>query len=370
MTNPKRDPVTAKPRLPLWEFRPRVVLLGLFLAGLVLWKLPQWQVVGLSRDFASRHPHGRVLEATTEELRLIDERRRTLTQIFGSFGLLAGLYFAHRRISATEENVKIAQEGQRTAEEGQITERFTKAIEQLGRNKLEVRLGSVYALERIARDSRKDHWTVMEVLAAFIRENARRKGPTVEKKVGSSNNPPADIQAAVTAIGRRNAVWDKERIDLTGVDLSNADLTRANLRTANLTHADLCDARLCMADLTHADLIKSNLIRANCTNAFLTGATLSDAHLMQANLNVAKLDKAILNGTILRNANLLSANLNGAVLTGADLRGADLRKANLIGALGLTLQQVESATTDEDTKLPDNLKMDGKQDEPEDEGSE
>ena len=50
-----------------------------------------------------------------------------------------------------------------------MTERYTKAIEQLGEDKLDVRLGGIYSLERVARDSPRDHPTVMEVLTAFIR---------------------------------------------------------------------------------------------------------------------------------------------------------------------------------------------------------
>jgi hypothetical protein len=64
------------------------------------------------------------------------------------------------------------------ASEGQITDRYTKAIEQLGavdqagKNKLEVRLGGIYALERIAKESEKDHWPIMEVLTAYVHKNA------------------------------------------------------------------------------------------------------------------------------------------------------------------------------------------------------
>jgi hypothetical protein len=39
--------------------------------------------------------------------------------------------------------------------EGQVTDRYTKAIDQLGSGKLDVRIGGIYALERIARDSAK-----------------------------------------------------------------------------------------------------------------------------------------------------------------------------------------------------------------------
>lgn len=49
--------------------------------------------------------------------------------------------------------------------EGQVTDRYTKAIEQLGSDKLDVRIGGIYALERVARDSTGDHPTVMEVAA-------------------------------------------------------------------------------------------------------------------------------------------------------------------------------------------------------------
>jgi hypothetical protein len=55
---------------------------------------------------------------------------------------------------------------------GQITERFTRAIDQLGSSELDIRLGGIYALERIARDSPDDHPQVMEVLTAYVREHA------------------------------------------------------------------------------------------------------------------------------------------------------------------------------------------------------
>jgi hypothetical protein len=55
-----------------------------------------------------------------------------------------------------------------------ITESFSKAVEQLGSDKLEMRLGGIYALERISKESPDDYWTVMENLTAFVRERSRR----------------------------------------------------------------------------------------------------------------------------------------------------------------------------------------------------
>ncbi len=65
----------------------------------------------------------------------------------------------------------------------------------------------------------------------------------------------------------------------------------------------------------------------------------------------AKLIRADLSGAILRRANLM-----GADLIRANLRGANLRGAILSWTMNLTQEQIDSAITNEDTKLPDDLK--------------
>src|SRR5512144_2911676 len=87
-------------------------------------------------------------------------------QALGGLALLGGLFFTSRTFRLTRE--------------GQLTERYTKAVEQLGHDKLDVRLGGIYALERLMVDSKRDHPTIVEVLAAFLREHA-----TVAKDKGA-----------------------------------------------------------------------------------------------------------------------------------------------------------------------------------------
>ena len=77
----------------------------------------------------------------------------------------------------TARNYILSQRTFELTEQGQVTDRYTKAITQLGDEKLDVRIGGIYALERVARDSERDHPTVMEVLAAFIREHSREPWP-------------------------------------------------------------------------------------------------------------------------------------------------------------------------------------------------
>jgi hypothetical protein len=90
-------------------------------------------------------------------------------------GLVA--WAALRQARAANRQAEIASqrhEAQTEADQQRrITESFSKAIEQLGSEKLEVRVGGIYTLERISRESRSDHWPVMETLTAFVRERAR-----------------------------------------------------------------------------------------------------------------------------------------------------------------------------------------------------
>src|SRR5512134_177997 len=51
-----------------------------------------------------------------------------------------------------------------------ITESFAKAVEQLGSDKLETRLGGIYTLERLARESEREYWPIMETLMVYVRE--------------------------------------------------------------------------------------------------------------------------------------------------------------------------------------------------------
>ncbi len=116
---------------------------GGFLALAILWKVPQWQVRHLN-DLAPKERFDRVNEA-----------RKTLATILGGAAFLVGGFFTWQSLKVAQENLKVSQEGQ-------ITDRFAKAIEQLGavdaksgKKKLEVRLGGIYALERIANESKE-----------------------------------------------------------------------------------------------------------------------------------------------------------------------------------------------------------------------
>jgi uncharacterized protein YjbI with pentapeptide repeats len=251
--------------------------------------------------------------------------------------------FAAGALAFTARNFTLARRTFELSEQGQVTDRYTKAIEQLGSDKVDVRIGGIYALERIALDSRRDYPTVMKVLAAFIREHSRE-----QLRLPEPDTEPLerlirpDIQAAVTVITNGGYEHDRDRIDLAGVNLAGADLVAADLRHVNLSGADLsgakltaaklADIKLAKAELSNADLTDTDLAGADLTDADLTYAQLARADVSRADLSHAILSHADLTGTILLDAELPGAILSRAILTDANMASAKLPGAELFGA--------------------------------------
>lgn len=321
-----------------------------------------------------------------------------LVQAVGAVVLAIGGYFTWRNLRVGQENLRATQQKLDIDREGQITNRFTQAVAQLGAElkdgnpNLEIRLGGIYALERIARDSSKDHWTIMEVLTAYVRQNAPwPPGPPApldpdssdqpERPSNASHRPRVDIQAILTVLGRRTQAetW----LELGRIDLSHTDLQRAFLREAHLEKADLREVHLEGADLfkahlegadlreTHlkratlidahlekANLTDAHLERADLTRAHLEGTQLWDAHLERANLTRAHLEGAHLWEAHLEGALLIEAHLEGADLSDAYLKGVHLRGAYLEGIVGLTPQQLQQAINggQDAASLPEHLR--------------
>ncbi len=147
---------------------------------------------------------------TKDFLQLRSNALTGVAQALGGAILLTGLFFTWRSVRATEAGIRATQESTAKslaiAQEGQITERFTRAIEQLGnKESLSTRLGGIYALERIATDSERDHWPVMEILTTYIRENAAWK-----EQANELAEPLPQEEAAWTVPAVPVPPWEQE----------------------------------------------------------------------------------------------------------------------------------------------------------------
>jgi hypothetical protein len=278
--------------LSVWQRRWWIALATLFL--LVWWLVP---------PLLYRHTG----TPPADKLKAITDTRTALLVGLAGLGALLTFWLNSREYRITARTLEVT-------EQGHITERYTRAIEQLGNNSLDVRLGGIFALERIAVDSERDHPTVVEVLSAFIREHSRI--PT-KPESWLISPPTTDVQAACTVLGRLPLRAGVHRGNLTGAHLAMANLAGAHLEGANLRGA--------------------HLIMANLWGAHLQKAGLATAHLEGANLGYAHLEEA---------------DLTRAHLEGAKLRSTHLERANLSNAMGLSKEQLNLASVDENTKLP------------------
>jgi hypothetical protein len=227
----------------------------------------------------------------------------TLAQILGGTALLSGLYFTWRTLQLNRE--------------GQITERFTRAIDQLSKTddkdkKIEeIRLGGIYALERIAvEDPDNYHWPIMQVFAAYLRTHAGWQGNRFRVI-----KPAADIQTVLAVVGHRSRYYEageNEGLVLYETDFSNYQFPPG----AHLEGVWLANAHFESADLSEAKLKKADLRGAHLEGAFLWGADLKKAELSGAHL-----EGAYLEGADLQEANLANAHLTATYIHGANFQG-------------------------------------------------
>ena len=295
----------ARLRWPLAGLAALVVVLACVLV------VPQW-LVGWELGAQAR-----TLTAA-DKADAINDVRTTLLQGIGGAVLLLGVYFTYRQLQ--------------TGREGQITERFSRAIDHLGSDKEDVRLGGIYTLERIAKDSPGDRRTVQAVLGSYVRTHApwlvgssegpQHPTPMVDQQLPWLQRRLPDVHTAMVVLGRRPRYRDELQLNLARVDLRGAFLYDARLSNTMFRH--------------------SNLARAQMTGAQLDGADLEHVDLRQANLQLARLT----------GANLRRAYLQDADLQGADLRGANLRGASLNGA------QLKNAQADPKTIWPESFRPD------------
>lgn len=97
-----------------------------------------------------------------DRLSAVNDVRTTLPQLVGGLIVLFGAY-------ATWRQLRVSQDGLRATQEGYVTDRFSRAVDQLGNDKLDVRIGGLHALWRIAEQSARDREAIISILAAYLR---------------------------------------------------------------------------------------------------------------------------------------------------------------------------------------------------------
>ncbi|MDO6731941.1 pentapeptide repeat-containing protein [Marinovum sp. 2_MG-2023] len=278
-------------------------------------------------------------------------------------------------------------EGEAIGEEGKW-QVFTETLPNL-----EVRIGAIYALERIAKDSGSDHVQIMEILCAYIRQNApaseAKPWPELKMKEGEIDGllegdwkarlmayraaqetakknltMREDIQVALTVIGRRSTrqreleakannndtgfVFDNFLPDIGFINMDfDSETQRTQARMVQSWTRKLLDYRGFLLDLGNCNLrgaylVEGNFAGASFINSELQAANFDGANLRGANLFAVNSEEALFRRAHLQGANLSAANLNRADFQEAFLQGADMSDARMSDAF-LVLANIQSA---------------------------
>ena len=280
-----------------------------------LWLLPAWVA-----DWDGVAKTGSVRVASQ------NATRQSILWIAGGTIAIITLVFTWRR----DQVARVRADLDRDAN---FTTRYTEAITQLGSENVAIRLGGVYALERIAIDSERDRQTITDVLAAVLRLPPLGSDSPEPPGWGEKN----DRAGAIAVLVRLRHLSPGLRLDLNG-----AQLFRAKLDGANLTDAIFTGANLEQADLRAAIVIRTRFFGTRLVNADLQEARgealMIEADLSSANLNKADLSDADLLYSTLKDAKLREArldrvNLHGVNATNADFSSASLRSAVMSRAI-------------------------------------
>ncbi|AKB51706.1 hypothetical protein MSBRW_2453 [Methanosarcina barkeri str. Wiesmoor] len=324
-----------------------LLIIGFIIIGLIWWFLPILAVYQFSFGIT-------ISEMATLE----NQYRVTLTQAFGGIAILYGVYLSWKRINIAEDNLKATQKSLEIAKQEQITERFTRAVDQLGRTELEIRLGGIYALEKIASESEEYYSPVLEILTAYIRKNSgvnlQIKGKSltyepesIDFQANENANSekinerklPLDIQAILTVIGRRQKYF------------SNGESNRLNLQDVYLMGANFKGFHL-----EGACFRGSYLHGAIFIDAHLEGANFAASHLEWAKFRRAHLEDATFTVASLKHAYFRQAHLERSECFGAKLESADFTDANLYGARNLDIDMLSKVKTLHGARLNETLR--------------
>lgn len=305
----------------------------------------------------------------------------------------------------------IASEQTRIQQQTHYTDLFTKAVDQLGARteegepNIEVRLGGIYALQRISEESERDYLPIIQTLSAYVRQNlgepveipedlppepnweTTAKDPTTDwatlrkqsearreairgwgvklraraarKGAASAHRP--DIRAALDVLERRAQKHRQlevgERGDLPPPPrvareaVSNKGKAEHNISLAAQIYCERMKVwreRLDGPDLAGSTFqgiyrSKSQLNYFNLSLVEMQGAFLIQSQMQGIDLSFSGLQGAHFDWAMMQGADLRGARLQGADLVGAQLLGTDLSEAWMQGT---NLQHTEMQGAD------------------------
>lgn len=256
---PRADRNSDRPlRIMPWWIALVAILLVLFSAtGVLLWLLP---IAGGN---------------STLKIEAIKVGLSVGAGVGGAFAILLAVRRQWLSERAQLHAEYVAQDTLHDAEQRRVTDLYAKSVEQLGSDKAAVRLGGLYALERLAQDHIEQRRTIVEVICAYLRmpfaaekQVGERSDQGEESESNQSDREQGDVsqfrlpyvldnnalqelqvrQAAQRVIARHlnkgsirsvpdGMFWGDVDLDLNRATLVNFDLSECQIRNIDVAGA-------------------------------------------------------------------------------------------------------------------------------------
>ncbi|MEA5501533.1 pentapeptide repeat-containing protein [Halotia wernerae UHCC 0503] len=233
----------------------------------------------------------------------------------GAFGIVGGafgLYIAYLRSVAAKDAAEAALQASKTAQEKENREReldreshrldretrsaeaFSKAMEQLGSDKLSVRLGGIYSLELIARADKERHAPILTILLAKMKEICRDEAwvkhasitdigtqawdrtLTIEEK-SSVYCATEELQLCIDFFAKRDLENDPVdfRLELSGLPFCGIRFWGNGFTCADFENSDFYNVRFENGDFSETRFFSCNFVGVAFSNANLDHASFS-----------------------------------------------------------------------------------------------
>jgi hypothetical protein len=218
-----------------------------------------------------------VLELKDGRTKLQNDIRSTALQTLAGLAVIVGALLAFQQLRDDRQTANATRE---LTLQGQASERFTRAIDQLGSNRTEVQLGGIYGLEQIAEQAPDNRPAVTEVLVAFLHRRTPRRNTRLPAGEEDLRLRAPEVHAALTVLMRRTGRQGDARLDLRNLDLRGAQLFNTNVLT--LEHGSISDAGLYNTDLTGTDLRDAEIVNIASGDTIFDRASLCGANFESA----------------------------------------------------------------------------------------
>jgi len=260
------------------------------------------------------------------------ESPSTFLRNIGLFILgLIGLPIAIMRSFAALGQLKVA-------EITQVNDSFTRAIEQIGASEVNVRLGGIYSLIKIAESHPKEYLQIVfNVLHSFLNESGEFGASSEE--IDYNDVVGSDIQAAYIYLCHAYL----QPLRILGVNLNYSRCDNATLINSQFTLVSWNLALFEDCKFEEVTFIECKLVSTKIENSDFTKSSITHSDLHKAKFNNVKFESCDFYQIEFSDVKFKDVEFVGCVFTNVSFKDSELRFCNFINCFGIEDSNLQEA---------------------------